>query len=840
MKYKISSITILLILVTNCIYSVNTETKFYENSIKQSSKAVLSRVLGKKASYIEIKVIKPEDKNDVYEYECSNGILNVEGSSVSAICRGVYDFLKSQHIGMLDWNGGEWRFPERLPNAPKTRVVTPFQIRHAYNAVTSGYTSPYWDWERWEKELDWQAMHGFNMLMAPVASEAIIVRVYKQLGLTQEEIDEHYTGPAHLPWSRMGCIANVGGSLPDDWHEDQIALQHKLLERMKELGINPVIQSFNGFIPKGFKRLYPNTTFHETLWNAGFPKSQRPWLIMPNDDLFAKITKMYMQEWQNEFGETKYYLVDSFNEMDLPKTDEPVTEMLANYGEKTFNVIKAGDENAVWVIQGWMFAYQRHIWNPETVKALFSKVPDDRVLILDYANDYNNNWEPMNAFNGKQWVYGFVPNMGGKTAYTGDLNLYASGTARALHSDKKENLIGFTISGEGLENNNVVYELLTDVAWSKDSINLDKWLKEYCINRYGACPANMIKAWELLRQSCYDNLIPHPQLGWQLGRCGHGSVNRDPEFFEAVKLFLDCKSELSESKNYEADVIEISAIALGLKADEWFKVAKDAYLVDDIKTGERAGERGLEILLELDHLMESHPLNRLDIWIDFAKSHSNDKNLQLFYESNARQLITTWGPPVNDYSCRIWSGLVRDFYHERMVAILSSVKANKKFDRKSWEQNWVDGSGISTVKPFKNPIQTATILIDKSFNEKLPIIKTSNANIVGEWTPANTKENWSVIEFPISTKQLRNLKGIRFIYTKGNHRLDIKEVSVVADGKVVAKDEHVGYAGKPNNLNRYLFKIPSNAKGNNGCSIRALVKVKDGKSSFGQVQLLLK
>ena len=105
--------------------------------------------------------------------------------------------------------------------------------------------------------------------------------------------------------------------------------------------------------------------------------------------------------------------------------------------------------------------------NPETVKALFSRIPDNEVLILDYANDYNNNWQPMNAFNGKQWVYGFVPNMGGKTAYTGDLSLYASGAARVQNSPDKKNLVGFTISGEGLENNAVVYELLTDAAWSQ-------------------------------------------------------------------------------------------------------------------------------------------------------------------------------------------------------------------------------------------------------------------------------------------------------------------------------------------------------------------------------------
>ncbi|MBI9065511.1 MAG: alpha-N-acetylglucosaminidase C-terminal domain-containing protein [Marinilabiliaceae bacterium] len=811
-----------------------------DKDVIKSAKGVLTRVLGAGAKHIKLSVIAAEDGRDVYEYESADGNLMVNGSSVSALTRGVYDYLKSQHLGMLDWSGPQFRIPEQWPEVSLTRVVTPFKIRHAYNAVTSGYTSPYWTWDRWVQELDWQAMHGFNMLMAPVASEAIMTKVYTKLGLTQKEIDKFYTGPAHLPWSRMGSICQVGGPLPDLWHEDQIALQHKLLKRMNDLGIEPVIQSFNGFVPKDLKKLYPNTAFHETLWNAGFPHSQRPWLIMPNDALFAKITKLYMEEWQKEFGNAKYYLVDSFNELELPKSDKPVTEMLASYGQKTFNTIQAGDADAVWVIQGWMFAYQRHIWNAETVKALFSNVPDDRVLILDYANDYNNNWEPMNAFNGKQWAYGFVPNMGAKTAYTGDLSLYASGAAKALHSPNRKNLVGFTISGEGLENNNVVYELLTDVAWSDKPINLDDYLRQYSINRYGACSEALVDSWKLFRQSCYSQLIPHPQFGWQLGKCGYGSVNRKPEFYKAVQLFLSSSKELKQSFNYKADAIERAALLLGLKADGWFEAAKEAYAVGETETGDVAGKRGLELLTELDHLMESHPLNRLDRWLDFAKSHTNDPEWQQFYESNARQIITVWGPPVNDYSCRVWSGLVRDFYRERMACILEALKTGQSFDKKGWELAWVAASGISQVEPYDDPVAMAGHLVQKALNEQIPVLSESGANVLAHWFPSGVKQEWATIEWPVASELLHQIKGVRFVCTKGNHRLDIREVSLVADGKVVAFEAHEGYAGQSNKKNKYLFQVANDANGNNGCFIRAVVKGGGGTDSNGRIDLIMK
>ena len=39
-----------------------------------------------------------------------------------------------------------------------------------------------------------------------------------------------------------------------------------------------------------------------------------------------------------------------------------------------------------------------------------------------------------------------------------------------------------------------------------------------------------------------------------------------------------------------------------------------------------------------------------------------DKN---YYEKNARRIVTIWGPPVDDYSARIWSSLLRDYYLPR-------------------------------------------------------------------------------------------------------------------------------------------------------------------------------
>jgi alpha-N-acetylglucosaminidase len=677
---------------------------------------VLKRLLGEKMQSVTLESIPSAEGLEVYEFEAKQGNLIVRGSSSVAICRGFYDYLRINNLGMVGWTDTRLEIPKQWPDAALTRVASPFQFRHLYNAVTFGYYSPYWTWERWEKELDWMALHGYNMALTPVATEAITQRVWQKMGVSQQEIDENSAGPAYLPFLRMGCLVKHDGPLPQSWHRDQLALQHKILDRMRELGMEPVYQGFAGFVPKGIKRLHPEITLHDASW-GGFPKDKLSVIMMPDAPLFIEISKLFISEWEKEFGKGKYYLVDSFNEMALPQTGQPVTELLANYGDAIYKSILAGNPDAVWVIQGWMFGFQRNIWNKDTVKALLSKVPDDKMLILDYANDYNcnwwrngTNWELFDAFHNKPWLYGVVPNMGGKIPYNGFLSFYASDSARVLKSPKKGRLVGFTVSAEATENNEPIYELLSEMAWRTEAIDLDQWTKQFCLNRFGKYP---------------DSFTDHPRFGWQDGLCSLGSVNRDPRYFQAVEAFLACSDELGQSPLYRHDALELAATYLSLKAEDWFQLAQKSHEAGEAKLRDQAADRALELLAEADRLLESHPIYRLQRWLDFARSHGEDEAQRQAYESDARRIVTVWGPPINDYSCRMWSGLIRDFYLERMARYFEGLRTGKAFDRAAWEEQWVRGSGISKIEPFNDPLAAAVNLVKKASEQTLPTLPGS-------------------------------------------------------------------------------------------------------------------
>ena len=245
-----------ILLLSLCLLTFSFQPTWGQKKALAESRNVIQRTTGKSNLPISL-VLKPGkgklEGKTFFKYRVDHGVLKIEGNSPVALCRGFYDFVKSNHAGLYSWSGNNIRFPQQLTEGTAKEVTSPFAHHYMFNVCTYGYSMPYWDWERWEKEIDWMALHGIDMPLALVGYEAIIARVWKKMGLTDEEINSYFVGPAHLPWMRMGNVSGIDGPLNEDWHRQQIALQHKILNRMKSLGMKPICPGFPGFIPEAFK-----------------------------------------------------------------------------------------------------------------------------------------------------------------------------------------------------------------------------------------------------------------------------------------------------------------------------------------------------------------------------------------------------------------------------------------------------------------------------------------------------------------------------------------------------------------------------------------------------------
>ena len=653
------------------------------------------------------------DSTNFYSINTEKNKIQVTGNSVTAMTRGAYEYLRNNCNSIVSWSGNRINIPTKLPELSKT-VQSPFKYRYYLNTVTHGYTTPYWDWNRWEKELDWMALHGMNMPLIAGAHEAILFRVFKKLGLNENEILDYFSGPAHFPWNRMGNIGSWDGPPPVSFFEKQIQLTHLMLKRMGELEMHPIVHAFAGFVPKGISRIYPNEEVRKMGW-GGF--DEKVHILAPKSKLFGKIGKLYIEEWEREFGKGEFYLADSFNEMDVPLSDDPdiAKEELAAYGEAVYKPIKEANPDAVWVMQGWTFPYHRDkdgqlFWTPDRLRAMMSKIPDDKLMLLDMANEYNAlywkidySWEMYEGFFGKQWIYSFIPNMGGKVPLNGVLDFYASAPEEALTYEKRGNLIGFGFAPEGIENNEVIYELLSDWGWRERAIDLDEWLKMYCNSRYGSYPENMKEAWSLLRTSCFGTFTDHPRFKYQFRptQSHGGSVHVSDDFNKAVKLFLTCSIEFEGSELYMFDAIELGTQYLGIKTDELLLKGQEA---SNLEERFKSYEQAIELMKVIDKLLASHPNHKLSNWVDLARKFGDTSDEKLYYESNAKRLNTTWGGGVNEYAARTWNGLIGSYYVPRWEQWLESQKTGTDFDMLKWEEQWIKSEYKQNVNEYKDPI----------------------------------------------------------------------------------------------------------------------------------------
>ncbi len=366
-------------------------------------------------------------------------------------------------------------------------------------------------------------------------------------------------------------------------------------------------------------------------------------------------------------------------------------------------------------------------------------------------------------------------------------------------------------------------------------MDLASWLTRYAGNRYGSDSPELAGAWHDFRRSVYSSFTPHPSFGWQQMGFTHGSAYRGTDFINAAKRCLAVADQLEEQPNYRDDAVEVAAIALALRADDWFVAAREAHSAGDDAMFRGCVAKASDLLLQADRLLASHSYLTLDYWLGLTRQHGGSDADRSFWESNAKHIITTWGPPVNDYSCRLWSGLIRDLYVPRIRALAEAMSAGQPFDRNKWEAAWMETPGVSFVETLANPCSQARDLVREAYATPLPKPAGDAAEVLGTWSPANVTVDWKQVEWPLDGAKLGTLGGVRFQFTSGNHRLDIREVSIVADGKVVATDRHEGEAGDIHRGHIYRFNIPKGTAANNTLVLRAEVRSLIGAQSNGKV-----
>ena len=635
-------------------------------------------------------------------YEIADGGRTLRGSSPVAVCRAFYDNAKAKSAGIVTWSGRRFDAAAAFVPSREVRVEAPVRFFQALNVVTFGYSTPFWSEARWMEELDWMALHGVNMSLATIADEEIAFRVLRRFGVPEEKIEAWFPGPAHLPWFRMGNLSGYPDRLPKAWRERSVRLQKAVLARMRALGIEPVVHGFAGFVPEALREVRPDARLVETRWDT-----YHAWFLSPDQPLFREMSRAWVEEWEKEFGRATYYLCDSFNELKLPwKGEEATREGLAKCAANVIGGLRDANPGAVWTVQGWMFL-DSATWTPAAFEAFSAAVPDDAMTILDLATDYTRrkegfvwDWDKFPGFGGKPWIWSVIPNMGGSVDFgSGPLEHYANGRDAALASANRGRLAGFGCAPEGIECMEPVFELVYDSYWREEgapAIDLRDWFRRWSLCRYGACPPALEKAWDAFLRGPWSRFHDHPRCRWMSspaephwstgmwhekeqvrpsagGSSWWGEVPDDEMALreEGVAALKEAAEDpaLAASRLFALDLAEYVSLVDGYRID---RLLYEEQREREALNAERALALRREIregMLALDARLAGHPTLDMRRWEEMARDCAEgDEALSDLYAQNARRLVTVWGPPTNDYSARMWSGLVKDFYLARLDA----------------------------------------------------------------------------------------------------------------------------------------------------------------------------
>ena len=283
---------------------------------EKAALALARRVMGPQASGIAFERISASE--DCYELRQKGNKVLIRGNNANSMAVGLNRYIQEYCLADVSWyHYNPVELPPVLPSVPEPVTgKAEMPIRFFLNYCTLGYTMPWWQWEEWERFIDWMALNGVNMPLAITGEEAVWQKVWRKYGLTDEQIRAFFTGPAHLPWQRMCNVDRWQGPLPQSWIDGQAELQKRILKRERELNMKPVLPAFSGHIPRELAGVVDQhlDTSQVARW-GNFAHDRRCTFLNPTDPMFSRIQKDFLEEQTRMYGTSHIYGLDSFNEV---------------------------------------------------------------------------------------------------------------------------------------------------------------------------------------------------------------------------------------------------------------------------------------------------------------------------------------------------------------------------------------------------------------------------------------------------------------------------------------------------------------------------------------------
>lgn len=406
------------------------------------------------------------------------------------------------------------------------------------------------------------------------------------------------------------------------------------------------------------------------------------------------------------------------------------------------------------------------------MKALLHSVPFGKMIVLDLFADVKPIWRKSSQFYRTPYVWCLLHNFGGNIEMYGILDAISSGPVDARTSENST-MVGVGMCMEGIEQNPVVYELMSEMAFHSEKVQLVEWLKTYSRRRYGKTVYQTEDAWEILYRTVYnctdeiadhntDFIVKFPDWNPSLNHISHiekpykiqepfmvsGSRRFLPdrtsiklpqshiwysnsEVINALQLFLLAGNDLAGSLTYRYDLVDLTRQVLSKLANQVYLDAVTAFQQKDVKSLTLHSQKFVQLIKDIDELLASNDNFLLGTWLESAKRMAKTPSEMRQYEWNARTQVTMWydntltnQSQLHDYANKFWSGLLEGYYLPRASTyfnyLLKSLRDDESFKVEEWREEWISFSNIwqSSTRPYPNKAKGDSLAIATALYKK--------------------------------------------------------------------------------------------------------------------------
>lgn len=606
-------------------------------------------------------------ENKQAELTQQEGKLHISAENVRECIRGYGYYLRKMAGVHLSWNGDNKsaaRFI--LPESPFT-IPEALDINFAYNYCTLSYTGTHWTMERWEQELDRLALAGYTHVLVTAGLEQVWQNFLREIGYPEKKIAAFIPNPAYAAWWNMGNLEGEGGPVSREIIKHEARLGYFLVHRMRELGMEPVLQGYVGFLPHDMPaNKIKGTIIPQGKW-CGF--YNRPAVLQPTAQDFPRIAATWYRNLRKVYGyKGKCFGGDLFHE-----GGSTGGTPLAPAAQAVQKAMQKASSGSTWFIQAWGH-------NPH--KDLLAGTDPRYTLILALDKDMTPGHNIKRQYQGRPHIWCELLNFGGNHGMYGGSELLEKMAGHAPGGAK-----GIGLLSEGLETNPLYYALLTERINSREKINRKAFIKEYTLHRYGVSTPDIREAIKRLLDSVYTPI--RLQEGCQESiLCARPSLTASKastwskpddyynheDVLHAARLLLKAGKEhkLGELRTYRHDMADLCRQVLADKAREQLPLVKKAYDESNLKQFRIESDKYLQLIRDTAKLLATSEDFLLGRFLAGAESKGGkSKAARKQMRQALLQLITTWTPShgmLNDYAHRQFSELMSLYYLKRWEA----------------------------------------------------------------------------------------------------------------------------------------------------------------------------